>query len=194
MEVLVSLGIMTIGSMALIGMQQQTTRANVRARDMTVGMQIAQNVIERLKLEALAWNRVTANPTTDDLQNSPLLAVISPTAAFRNIPPRPSALSTRVLSNAFDNFGDDVVLTGASPAQLASVRFCASYRLGWIFDNFRAMRADVRVWWTKEVPTRAILTDFPLCDDDNVKLNPGGEHYDNYHVVYLSTVLRPSSQ
>jgi prepilin-type N-terminal cleavage/methylation domain-containing protein len=194
-EVLVSLGIMTIGAMALIGMQQQTTRANVRARDLTVGMQIAQNVIERLKIEALAWNNVTANPAAD-LTNAPLLAVINNNVAFRSIPARSSQLLgvTRNLSNAFDNFGDDVTLTGATPAQLASVRFCASYRLGWIFDNFRAMRADVRVWWTKEAPTRAILTDFPLCDDDNVKLNPGGEHYNDYHVVYLSTVLRPSTQ
>jgi type II secretion system protein I len=195
-EVMVSLGIMTIGAMALIGMQQQTTRANVRARDMTIAMQIAQNVMERLKIEAMAWNNVTTAPAAD-LRNSDLLMPITtnPIASFATLPARESnhAGVTRVLSNAFDYFGGDVTLSGASADQLASVRFCASYRLSWIFDNNRALRADVRVWWTKESPSRAILDDFPLCVDDNVKLNPGGDHYERYHVVYLSTVLRPSA-
>jgi len=195
-EVLVSLGIMTIGAMALLGMQQQTTRANGRARDMTLAMQLAQNVVERLKLEALAWNNVTANPA-DDLRSSDLLRTITvnPVASFATLPGRESSNAgvTRALSNAFDYFGTDVPLTGASAAQLAQIRFCASYRLSWIFENNRAMRADVRVWWTKEAPSRSIIADFPLCADDNVKLNPGGEHFERYHVVYLSTVLRPSA-
>ena len=195
-EVIVSLGIMTIGAMALLGMQQQTTRANARARDMTMAMQIAQNVVERLKLEALAWNNVTASPN-NDLQNSDLLLPITtnPIASFAALPTRESSDAgvTRTLSNAFDYFGTDIPLTGASAAQLAQVRYCASYRLSWIFDNNRALRADVRVWWTKEAPSRSIITDFPLCVDDNIKLNPGGDDFDRYHVVYLSTVLRPSA-
>lgn len=195
-EVMVSLGVMTIGAMALFGMQAQTTRANTRARDLTVAMQIAQNVIERLKLEALAWNNVTSVPA-DDLLNAPLLLRITtnPLSAFTDLPARVSTTAgvTRTLSNAFDYFGDDIALTGASATDLARVRFCASNRLSWIFENNRAMRADVRVWWTKEAPSRSILGDFPLCADDNVKLNPGGDSYDSYHVVYLSTVLRPSA-
>ncbi|MEY4583070.1 MAG: hypothetical protein RL701_7773, partial [Pseudomonadota bacterium] len=75
-EVMVSLGVMMIGGMALIGMQQQTTRANVRSRDITIATQIAQNVIERLKLEALAWNTVTSVPA-NDLFNAPLLRPIT---------------------------------------------------------------------------------------------------------------------
>jgi type IV pilus assembly protein PilV len=191
-EVVVALGVMTIGALALVGMQQQTTRANVRARELTVASQIAQNVIERLKLESLAWNTATQTPATD-LFNAPLLQPASNNAAagFITLPQRPSdSAGARVLSNAFDYFGQDVDLTTASAAQLAQVRFCASYRLTWVFDNQRALRADVRVWWSKEAPTRAILSDFAGCQDDN-SLNPLGTHDGQYHLVYLSTVLRP---
>lgn len=193
-EVMVSLGVMTVGAMALLAMQQQTTRANVRARDMTMAMQIAQNEIERLKLEGLAWNTVTSAPASD-LANSPLLVPVSTSGAFITIPTRSSSNAgvTRDLANAFNIFGDDIVLTGADSATAAQVRYCASYRLTWIFDTNRAIRADVRVWWTKEAPSRSITADFPLCADDNVALSPGGRFYDSYHVVYLSTVLRPGA-
>lgn len=188
---MVSLGVMTIGAMALIGMQQQTTRANGRARDMTTAMQIAQNVIERLKMDGLAWVSITG----PELTNTELLEKVvgSTQGEFQTLPPWPSTRlgDTVILSNAFDQAGDDVPLVGASAAVLATVKYCASYRLTWIYTTRRALRADVRVWWTKEVPTHSIMTDFAGCADDHVRLSPGGTHYNNYHVVYLSTVIRP---
>jgi len=194
-EVMVSLGVMTIGAMALIGMQQQTTRANVRSRDMTVAMQIAQNEIERLKLDGVAWNSVS--DPTQDLANSPLLSPITTANTpgnFMAIPLRASPRNgvTRTLSNAFDYVGRDIVTSGADASTLSQVRFCASYRLTWIYDKFSAMRADVRVWWTKETPSHSILSDFPGCTDDNTSINPGGTLFNEYHVVYLSTALRPN--
>lgn len=193
-EVLVSLGVMTVGAAAIIGMQQQTTRANVHARQLTIAAQIAQNAIERLKLEGLAWNSVTTSPTSD-LINAPTLApIVSATAgAFMTLPARPVSQSgvTRVLSNAYDYYGADMDLTSADQATLARVVYCASYRLSWIYNNFRSMRADVRVWWSRSAPSRSIVADFPACADNNTSLNPGGNQIDNYHVVYLSTVIRP---
>lgn len=193
-EVMIALGIMTIGALALVGMQQQTTRANVRARDITTAMQIAQNVIERLKLDAIAWNNVSTD-AANDLVNSPMLAVIVSTPnAFTTMAPVSSTLggTTTVLSNAFDYLGNDITLAGASTALQNQVYYCASYRLSWVYTNRRAMRTDVRVWWSREVPTRSIIADFAGCADNGVDLNPGGNQIDNYHVVYLSTVLRPS--
>jgi prepilin-type N-terminal cleavage/methylation domain-containing protein len=188
-EVMVSLGVMTIGAMALIGMQQQTTRANVHARSLTVATQIAQNVIERMKLEAIAWNAATVTPAVD-LANAPSLARIvgSTPGQFMTLPAGPGP---RVLSNAFDYYGADLDITTGNAAALASIFYCASYRLTWVYNTNRAMRVDVRVWWTKEAPSRSINTDFPRCADDNAKLNPAGAMFDNYHVVYLSTVIRP---
>jgi prepilin-type N-terminal cleavage/methylation domain-containing protein len=186
-EVMVSLGVMTVGALAIIGMQQQATRANVHARTLTVATQIAQNVIERLKLEGLTWNTVTV--PTQDLLNAPSLAQINTSpGVFTKLEPR--LADARLLSNAFNYYGDDLDIISGNAQALASTFYCASYRLTWIYTTNRSMRVDVRVWWTKEAPSRSITSDFPACADDNAKLNPGGTMYDNYHVVYLSTVLR----
>ena len=193
-EVMVSLGVMTVGAMSIIALQQQTTRANVHSRELTTATQIAQNVLERLKLEGVAWTTVSATPATD-LRNAPTLLPIIGAApgSFIALVPRPvsSAGVTRVLSNAFDYYGADVDLTNVNAATLAQVHFCAGYRLSWIYNNFRALRADVRVFWAKDGSGRTITTDFATCNDDNTSLNPNGSKYDLYHVVYLSTVIRP---
>jgi type IV pilus modification protein PilV len=194
-EVMVSLGVMTVGALAIIGMQQQTTRANVHARELTTATQIAQNVIERMKLDAMSWRAVTTAPATD-LQNTVWLkSVVGSTPGnFISVTPWPAAAAgaTRTLSNAFNYYGEDMVLQGASQALLAQVHYCASFRPTWVYVNFRALRVDVRVWWSKDMPGRAITSDFASCADDNTALNPGGAQYDNYHIVYLSTVIRPT--
>lgn len=190
-EVMVALGVMTISAMALFGMQAQSTRANGRARDMTVASQIAQNVLERMKMDGLAWN--TIGDANDVLSKTDILQLVGATpGAFGRLPETSQTRGrTVVWSNAFDLHGIDVALTGGQVAP-GAVRFCASQRLAWVFDNpQRAIRADVRVAWSKEAPTRSILTDFPACVDANGQLAPGGARYDDYHTVYMSTVIRP---
>jgi type IV pilus modification protein PilV len=185
-EVMVSLGIMTIGAMAVLGMQQQIIRGNMHARQITIATQIAQNVIERLKMDAVAWNAPGVPSTTRYLNN------VTPGAigGFTTIPFITTTASgiTRLQSNAFDYYGDDLNTQPGSPAGLF---YCASNRLSFVFNNNRIIRADVRVWWARE-GEGVIRRDFPVCVDDNAKLNPGGSAIDNYHIVYLSTVLRAS--
>jgi prepilin-type N-terminal cleavage/methylation domain-containing protein len=185
-EVMVSLGIMTIGAMAILAMQQQIIRGNVHARELTTATQIAQNVIERLKIDALTWN-TPGVPT-----GSRYLGIVTPGAigTFTKLEPIPTTNGgiTRFQSNAFDYYGDDLDMQNGSPANL---HFCASYRLSFVYTNNRIIRADVRVWWARE-GIGVIRTDFPLCVDDNARLSPGGALIDNYHLVYLSTVLRAS--
>jgi prepilin-type N-terminal cleavage/methylation domain-containing protein len=193
-EVMVSLGVMTISAMALFGMQAQATRANGRARDMTMASQIAQNVVERLKLDGLIWNTITPNDPADLVLTETLKSIALATPGnFMTLPERsePRSGKTAALSNAFNQFGDDVLTAGATSAALAAIRYCASMRLAWVYDSHRVMRADVRVWWSKEAPTRSIIDDFPGCADDNIKLRPGGTLFESYHAVYLSTVIRP---
>jgi len=193
-EVMVALGVMTISAMGLFALQGQATRANGRARDVTMATQIAQNVIERLKMDGLAWNTITPGDVTDLGATAYLNAVDTATAgAFVPLLERtdPRGGSSVVLSNAFDIFGSDVATTGASAAQLASIKYCASIRLSWVYPTRRVMRADVRVWWSIEAPTRSIIADFPRCADDDVKLAPNGTLESSYHTVYLSTVIRP---
>lgn len=185
-EVMVSLGIMTIGAMAVLAMQQQIIRGNVHAREVTTATQIAQNVIERLKIDAIPWSLPGVPAGTR------YLGVVTPGAigTFQTLPyfAATSGGITRIQSNAFDYYGDDLNTQGGSPANLY---YCASYRLSFVYTNNRIIRADVRVWWARE-GIAAIRTDFPVCADDNVLLNPGGAAVNNYHIVYLSTVLRAS--
>lgn len=194
-EVMVSLGVMTISAMGLFALQGQATRSNGRARDMTMASQIAQNIVERLKMDGLNWNTLTLPPDTTDLSNTQILQLVDTATPgiFFTLPQRndPRAGITVPISNAFDNFGTDVMTTGATSAALATIKYCASLRLAWIYTTRRAMRADVRVWWSKEAPTRSIIGDFAGCADDDTRLGPGGTLYDGYHVVYLSTVIRP---
>lgn len=185
-EVMVSLGVMTIGAMAVLGMQQQIIRGNVHARQITTATQIAQNVIERLKMDAVAWTAPGVPTATRYLNN------VAPGAigAFTTIPFITTTAfgNTLMQSNAFDYYGDDLDMQAGSPPGLF---YCASNRLSFVFNNNRIIRADVRVWWARE-GFGAIRAEFPVCVDDNARLNPGGSAINNYHIVYLSTVLRAS--
>jgi prepilin-type N-terminal cleavage/methylation domain-containing protein len=191
-EVMVSLGIMTIAGMAIVALQQQVTRGNVHARQITIATQIAQTWIERLKLDALRWN--VAGPA-NDLGNTTYLAAMPATGnrvGFTTIPfvtQTNDAGGVRWMSPAFDYYGDELNMAAGDPPNLF---FCASHRLNWVFNNQRVIRADVRVWWAKEGESR-IQVDYPRCVDNDIALNPGsppGANFDRYHVVYLSTVLR----
>lgn len=218
-EVTVSLGIMMIGAMALFGMQQQATRANVHARQLTIATQIAQTWIERLKLDGMRWVTVTGNPS-QDLANTEFLRTVFAGGSggtgiehvFTKIPL--TVVHTAAgISNGFDYYGRDVPdMTN----NMADVRYCASYRLTWVYwdrngfgastapTDDRALRVDVRVWWPKErivngskTTGNDLAVDFAGCDDDDTALNPPATpsnptEFDNYHIVYLSTVLRPT--
>ncbi len=207
-EVMVSIGVMTIGAMALIAMQQQTVRGNVHARELTIATQIAQTWIERLKLDGMRWVNVSGVPATD-LVNTEFLFEVTRNGregAFTTIPVTGTHLGPTVgMSNGFDYFGrDQLDMTNG----MGLVRYCASMRLSWVYwdrlkiSDDRALRADVRVWWAKEISVTAkntantLAVDFPNCVDNNVLLNPGagGLQYNNYHTVYLSTVIRPAGR
>ena len=187
-EVMVSLGIMTIAAMAIFALQQQLLRANAHARQITVATQIAQNWIERLKLDALRWNRAEAPTATTFLKN---IGAPNAIGEFMTLPlAKPMrGGETRVMSNAFDWYGQDLDTTTGPPKGLV---YCASYRLNWVFGNMRVIRADVRVWWARDGIGTSIATDYSVCKDEGDALNPGGADYDRYHIVYLSTVLRAS--
>jgi prepilin-type N-terminal cleavage/methylation domain-containing protein len=185
-EVMVSLGIMTIGAMAILGMQQQIIRGNVHARQITTATQIAQNMIERLKLDGTRWIAVGRPAGTRYLDGVPNGA-IGTFGAFPFLQDTVGGV-TRFQSPAFDYYGDDLNMNGAP----VGLFYCASYRLSFVYDTNRLIRADVRVWWAQE-GRAAISADFPQCADDNLRLNPAGTMIDNYHIVYLSTVLRAAN-
>lgn len=190
-EVMVSLGIMTIGAMTMIALQQHTIRSNSHARELTTAMEIAQLWVERLKQDAHTWN----NPTTTTaaaavaLQNTNYLKSIAAEARTFVVFPGVAAVPSEG-SNVYDFRGTPIPkIVGGDPGLM---HYCASYRPTWVFVG-RAMRVDVRVWWPRAGTGRQPGTDFQnWCTDDNASLNPNGTFFNDlsYHVVYLSTVIR----
>ena len=190
-EVMVSLGVMTIGAMAILALQQHTIRSNNHARRLTMATQIAQIWIERLKQDAATWTlaaQATGSPSA--------AAVLANTRYLQAITANPNAFMTipnvtATVSNAFDYLGHDIDNTtaqaNAGANTTAYVAYCASMRLSWVYFG-ESMRADVRVWWPLE--GQQIDNQVLNCTDDDQVLNPGGARFNDFHIVYLSTVLR----
>jgi type IV pilus modification protein PilV len=181
-EVMVSLGIMTVGAMGIIALQTHAIRSNGHARQLTIGMQIAQRWIERLKQDTHTWNQAGAPGTV--LANTDYLQVINGAPNVFSVIPNST---TATASRAFDYRGQDV----AADLEESAIFYCAAMRPAWVYFG-RAMRVDVRVWWPREgYDTR---TEFGGCDVNFAQLDPGGAgtlyNKNAFHVVYLSTVLR----
>jgi type IV pilus assembly protein PilV len=194
-EVIVSLGVMTIGALGVIALQQHTIRSNTHARQLTLGMQLAQVWMERLKQDAHSWNE--AGPPATVLNNTAYLIAIRDAVpnTFMTIPAsdgfiHPNGTANVVTgSRGFDFRGNDLVLqTGVDHPNLY---YCAAFRPAWVYFG-RAMRVDVRVWWPREGFDMGI---FDNCTARHGDLDPSGVPTTAYnqngvHVVYLSTVIR----
>lgn len=190
-EVMISLGIMTMGALAIITLQQQTIRSNAHARELTTAMQIAQLWAERFKQDATQWNQAA-----DAVRGPTAAAVLANTVYLKSInnapnvfQPIPPNAAAPLNSNAFDFRFNEVVNTDPT------TYYCVSFRPAWVSFG-RAMRVDVRVWWARTGITRAgttgsILTDFAACDDTgSTTFDPLDQSFNDYHVVYLPTVIR----
>jgi hypothetical protein len=120
----------------------------------------------------------------------------------------PAALDPAGVSNMFGYLGNDLVLSDADAAAMRDVAYCASYRVQWVFRDAtaaapdqqnHALRVDVRVFWPNELGgNSAFDAVFAACADDGTSLSPpgaggtaAGAEFENYHAVYLSTVIRP---
>jgi type II secretory pathway pseudopilin PulG len=191
-EVMISLGIMTMGALAIITLQQQTIRSNAHARELTTAMQIAQLWAERFKQDATQWNQAAiagGTPTAATVLASTVYLKSINTApnVFQLIPTNNAA---PLATNAFDFRFNEVVNTDPN------TYYCVSFRPAWVSFG-RAMRVDVRVWWARTGMTHSaaflgsVLANFANCNDTNsTSLNPGGNLFNDYHVVYLPTVIR----
>jgi prepilin-type N-terminal cleavage/methylation domain-containing protein len=191
-EVMVSLGVMTVGAVAILTLQQHTIRSNAHARHVTMATQIAERWVERFKQDARSWNQVA------DISDAPLGgSTLTGTQWLTQVSTQPNRFQRIVvtpggrISNAFDFQGNDVINPGANNPYF----YCASFRPAWVYFG-RVMRVDVRVWWRRENVVRregtslTIMQEFPNCTDDNVRLNPGSPAFELYHVVYLPSVIK----
>lgn len=139
-EVMMSLGVITVGAMAILSMQRATIVANTSAREMTVANEINRGVIERIKLDAINWgtqgcNQSNISPTVDGEENMLREMAIDCSATAWLTPPD---------GGAYDFRGHPMTLPvdpGSPP-----IRFCTNHRFEWVVPSTVA-RVTVRTWW-----------------------------------------------
>lgn len=177
-EVLMAIGVLTAGSVAIMAMLQAATRGNMEAREMTTANQLAQRWVERLRRDGLNWTRGSTTPDVTLLTNTTYLGevpAVGGTALW--YVPEPPADSTDTAN--FDYYGDDLV-DGATPY------YCTNVRLEWLYPG-QAMRADVRVWWMR----RGGGVDSDQLVNCAAGTNPNTLTGDRrVRMVYTSTVIR----
>jgi prepilin-type N-terminal cleavage/methylation domain-containing protein len=189
-EVMVSLGVMTIGTMAIIALLTHIMRSNAQARQLNVAMNLGQQWVDRLKEDAHTWTQAAAP------SGSPTSAqVLAGTLYLRNVTSPPSTTfmslpaNTAVVSTAFDYQGQDIALpvTGTD-----AVAYCVAYRANWVYFG-STMRVDVRVFWPREGTSANIANDWPNCGGAQNRLDipagTTGSLQGQYHVLYMPTVI-----
>ncbi len=185
-EVMIAIGIMTVGSLGILSMHHAVTAANRAAHEMNTAITITETWVERIDRDALSWTEEGINTSsltsTDYL--SELAGSLQPTGWFT-----PS--TTAPESFAFDYFGED------DPG-LNNVKYCVNLQLSWLRQGSSA-RVDIRTFWFREgyVPGGATHsdwvqgTDFRGADCDAASADSWDiDAAPNIDVVYASTVVR----
>lgn len=135
-EVMIAIGVMTVGSLGILSMHQAVSNANMTAHEMNTAIAITERWMERVERDALSWTEEGINTTslgaTDYL--SALAGQVSGTAWFTPVP------TTSGEYAAFNYFGEDKALDDAS------VKYCVNLRMSWLRQG-SAARVDVRTYW-----------------------------------------------
>lgn len=129
-EVMIAIGIMTVGSLGILSMHHAVSGANRSTQEMSTALAITERWVERVERDALAWSAEGLNTAvltgTDYL--SPLAGTVSSTGWF-----------TPITSAGFNYFGDDTNTA-------ADIKYCTNLRLSWLRQGISA-RVDVRTFW-----------------------------------------------
>jgi hypothetical protein len=184
-----------IGAAGVIGMQRVTIQGGEDARRFDMATNIANEWVSRLQRDATFWTQ--PNSQEPDLMN------IGQTKWLKDVdqaacssfctPPMPVAPADG-LSPAFDQFGRDIVPSGASQVAF----YCVQYRLNWIappgigptyprpLKLTGLMRAEVRVYWNR-------LERNPIgdCSAPPPEVIPA---VSPFHMVYATTAIREAAR
>lgn len=137
-EVMIAIGIMTVGSLGILSMHQAVSQANRAANEMNTAIAVTERWVERVERDSLSWTEQGINSTslgsTEYL--SQLAGQVSGTDWFT-----PTVTSSGE-SYAFDYFGNDTTTSG-------EIKYCVNLRLNWIRQGSSA-RVDIRTFWYRE--------------------------------------------
>ena len=133
-EVMIAIGIMTVGSLGILSMHHAVSGANRSAHEMNTALAITERWIERVDRDSLSWSEPGLNSST--LTGTTYLAPLAATTTGTNwFTPAP-ALSTE--SYGFDYFGNDT-------STASEIKYCTNLRLSWIRQGSSA-RVDIRTF------------------------------------------------
>ena len=188
-EVMIAIGIMTVGSLGILSMHQALGQANRNALEMNTALAITERWVERIERDSLTWTEAgqASASLTGTTYLSPLAATVTQTDWFRPAPVVDGE------SYGADHFGNDIALGEAA-------KFCTNIRLSWVRLGNSA-RVDIRTYWYREghvlgAPTHPDWvagndfrnSDCDANDADGWGLSTG--MVPNVDVIHASTVVR----
>ena len=133
-EIMLAIGIMTIGAVAIMGMLRASTLANTEARILTNATQNTQMWVDRLHRLALRWS----TNTQAGVAGIPYLAALANATDTGFVVP----------SNANGADGIAGLDWQGTPTGAANARFCTLVRLAWIASGV-SMRAEVITYYPR---------------------------------------------
>jgi len=138
-EVMIAIGIMTVGSLGILSMHHAVSAANRSAHEMNTAISITDRWLERIDRDSLSWTEEGIN-SASLAGTSYLRALAGTTEAsgwFEPIPANPT-----VEAAAFTYSGEDDVTGDAT-------KFCVNLAMSWVRVGSSA-RVDIRTFWLRE--------------------------------------------
>jgi prepilin-type N-terminal cleavage/methylation domain-containing protein len=187
-EVMIAIGIMTVGSLGILAMHSAVSGANRTANEMNTAIAITERWLERIERDALSWSEqgINSSSLSGTAYLSELAGSVADTPWFTPSPSDPSTESYR-----FDYFGEDDTAG-------TNTKYCVNLRLGWLRQGSSA-RVDIRTFWFRDGyvpggPTHAKWvdgSDFRSADCDAATADGWdlGEA-PNVNVIFASTVVQ----
>ena len=139
-EVMIAIGIMTVGSLGVLAMHQAVSGANRTAHEMNTALAVTERWIERIDRDSLSWTAQGVNSTELTNETAYLKQIagqVSGTAWFRPAPP--AAMDEYY---AADYFGIDTNVDD-------DIKYCTNLRVSWVRQGSSA-RVDIRTFWLRE--------------------------------------------
>lgn len=133
-EVMMAVGIMTIGAVAIMGMIQASTRGNAQARSITSATQNTQLWVDRLHRLALRWT----TGSQSGVAGIPYLAGLSNANSTGWFVPG--------ITDGADGYSG--LDWQGTPVNAANARYCTLLNLTWI-NSGRSIRADVLTYFPR---------------------------------------------
>lgn len=184
-EVMIAVGILTVGSVGILAMQQASTRGNLNARQMTTATNVTRVWIERARRDALRWrSNITGDPNgvgaTQYISATPLAGESGWIAPVNTNDPTERF--------GFDWYGQNTQVQG-------DIRYCTHINTRWVVVN-QVARVDVRTFWYRRGDGADGATHqdlFPNCGAGggeaavSVELTAPSPRI---HAIYASTLVR----